>query len=355
MGCCGGGGAEDPETKRRNEEIEKQIKADKTRMRNEVKLLLLGAGESGKSTILKQMKLIHDSGYAKEDRDSFKEIIFSNTIQSMRVIIEAMERLEISLADASLKEHAQKILDMPNQIEAEVFPSDIAQSIKLLWADTGVQECFNRSREYQLNDSAKYYFDAIDRISASDYSPTDQDVLRSRVKTTGITETKFQVGDLVYRMFDVGGQRSERKKWIHCFENVTAIIFLVAISAYDQVLVEDESVNRMQEALTLFDSICNSKWFVKTSIILFLNKIDIFKEKLLKSPLNSYFPDFDGGTDYNKACDFFTKKFVSLNQSDVKQVYPHLTCATDTQQIKFVMAAVNDIIIQNNLRESGLL
>lgn len=72
--------------------------------------------------------------------------------------------------------------------------------------------------------------------------PTDQDVLRSRVKTTGITETTFVIGDLTYRMFDVGGQRSERKKWIHCFENVTAIIFLVAISEYDQVLIEDETV-----------------------------------------------------------------------------------------------------------------
>jgi len=95
-------------------------------------------------------------------------------------------------------------------------------------------------------------------------------------------------------MFDVGGQRSERKKWIHCFENVTAIVFLVAISEYDQVLVEDETVNRMQEALTLFDSICNSRWFVKTSIILFLNKIDLFKEKLTKSPMGKYFPDYNG-------------------------------------------------------------
>lgn len=86
------------------------------------------------------------------------------------------------------------------------------------------------------------YFDSIDRIAAPDYLPTDQDVLRSRVKTTGITETTFHIGDLTYRMFDVGGQRSERKKWIHCFENVTAIVFLVAISEYDQVLVEDETV-----------------------------------------------------------------------------------------------------------------
>lgn len=95
-------------------------------------------------------------------------------------------------------------------------------------------------------------------------------------------------------MFDVGGQRSERKKWIHCFENVTTILFLVAISEYDQLLFEDETVNRMQEALTLFDSICNSRWFVKTSIILFLNKIDRFKEKLPISPMKNYFPDYEG-------------------------------------------------------------
>jgi GTPase SAR1 family protein len=95
-------------------------------------------------------------------------------------------------------------------------------------------------------------------------------------------------------MFDVGGQRSERKKWIHCFENVTAIIFLVAISEYDQVLIEDESVNRMQEALTLFDSICNSRWFEKTSTILFLNKTDLFKRKLPQSPLEDFFPDYRG-------------------------------------------------------------
>ena len=125
--------------------------------------------------------------------------------------------------------------------------------------------------------------------------PNDQDVLRSRVKTTGITETTFIIQDLTYRMFDVGGQRSERKKWIHCFENVTTILFLVAISEYDQLLFEDETVNRMQEALTLFDSICNSRWFIKTSIILFLNKIDRFKEKLPVSPMQNYFPDYEGG------------------------------------------------------------
>jgi guanine nucleotide-binding protein subunit alpha len=185
------------------------------------------------------------------------------------------------------------------------------------------------------------YFDNIDRIAQPDYMPNDQDVLRSRVKTTGITETTFIIGDLTYRMFDVGGQRSERKKWIHCFENVTTILFLVAISEYDQLLFEDETVNRMQEALTLFDSICNSRWFIKTSIILFLNKIDRFKEKLPVSPMKNYFPDYEGGDDYALACDYILNRFVSLNQHETKQIYTHFTCATDTTQIRFVMAAVN--------------
>jgi guanine nucleotide-binding protein subunit alpha len=186
--------------------------------------------------------------------------------------------------------------------------------------------------------------------------PCDQDVLRSRVKSTGITETTFVIKNLTYRMFDVGGQRSERKKWIHCFENVTALVFLVAISEYDQVLFEDESVNRLQESLTLFDSICNSRWFTKTSIILFLNKIDLLAEKLARSPLISFFPDYKGGDNYDAACQFILQKFVSLNtRADTKQIYTHLTCATDTKQIEFVMDAVNDIIVHENLRNVDLL
>ncbi|KAF9141188.1 MAG: guanine nucleotide-binding protein subunit alpha [Linnemannia gamsii] len=353
MGCCIS--QEDKEGRSRNEDIENQLRRDRMQMRNEVKMLLLGAGESGKSTILKQMKLIHDGGYSKEEREAFKEIIFSNTVQSMRVILEAMDKMELPLYHDANRNYAIIVMSLPPQIEGEYMPHEVAVAVQNLWVDPNVQQAFQRSREYQLNDSAKYYFDSIDRIAKSDYIPTDQDVLRSRVKTTGITETRFVIGDLTYMMFDVGGQRSERKKWIHCFENVTAIVFLVAISEYDQLLFEDETVNRMQEALTLFDSICNSRWFVKTSIILFLNKIDRFKEKLPISPMRKYFPDFEGGDDYDLASQYILQRFVNLNLSDTKQIYAHFTCATDTSQIKFVMAAVSDIIIQTNLRDCGLL
>lgn len=85
------------------------------------------------------------------------------------------------------------------------------------------------------------YFKDIDRLFHKDYIPTDQDILRARLRTTGISETFFDCGSLTYRMFDVGGQRSERKKWIHVFDNVNAVLFLVAISGYDHVLVEDRN------------------------------------------------------------------------------------------------------------------
>ena len=97
----------------------------------------------------------------------------------------------------------------------------------------------NDAPHYKLNIAS--YYSNIDRLFAKDYLPSDQDVLRSRLRTTGITETLFELGQLNYHMFDVGGQRSERKKWVHCFEGVHCLMFVAALSGYDQCLVEDKT------------------------------------------------------------------------------------------------------------------
>ena len=139
----------------------------------------------------------------------------------------------------------------------------LGEHIKRLWVDEAILETYNHQAEFQLNDSAKYFFDAIDRISTLGYIPSEQDVLHARAPTTGIVENHFEIDGNQFKMFDVGGQRNERKKWIHCFENVTAVLFVAALSEYNQVLYEDESQNRMVESLQLFDEICNSKWSAK--------------------------------------------------------------------------------------------
>ena len=115
-----------------------------------------------------------------------------------------------------------------------------------------------------------------------------------RVPTTGILEYPFDLESIVFRMVDVGGQRSERRKWIHCFENVTSIMFLVALSEYDQILVEENNQNRMEESKALFQHIVEYPYFHQSSVILFLNKKDLLEEKIKTSHLKEYFPHYEG-------------------------------------------------------------
>lgn len=286
----------------------------------------------------------------------YKQVVHSNVIQSMIAIIKAMHRLHIDFGNPSRVEDAKRFLAVVTMTPESAINPETVEIMKRLWRDPGFQSCFRRSREYQLNDSAGYYLNELDRLSALNYVPTQQDVLRTRVKTTGIVETRFSFKGLYFRMFDVGGQRSERKKWIHCFEGVTAIIFCVALSGYDLVLAEDEEMNRMIESMKLFESICNNKWFVETSIILFLNKKDLFEVKILQTPLTVCFPEYGGPNTYEDAAAYIQVKFEDLNQKKgQKEIYTHFTCATDTSNVQFVFDAVTDVIIKYNLKECGLL
>ena len=125
-----------------------------------------------------------------------------------------------------------------------------------------------------------YFMKHIDRIKQPDYVVTKDDMLHVRVRTSGITTDSFVINGVPFEVYDVGGQRTERKKWVHCFEEVTAVMFVAALSEFDHVLYEDSSKNRMVEAIELFDTICNSNFFARSSIILFLNKKDLFMEKI---------------------------------------------------------------------------
>jgi len=322
-------------------------------MAREVKLLLLGAGESGKSTVLKQMRLIHSKGFTNSERNQWKVAIFDNLVQSFQAIAAAMEEHEVHFADKDNIRFAELIFSDPEIGPEEPMPIDCLNAFRSLWSDEGVQLAIKKGNEYALHDNLTYFFDDINRLFAKDYMPSNQDILRARLRTTGITETVFETGNLTYRMFDVGGQRSERKKWIHVFDNVHVVLFLVAISGYDHVLVEDRNGNQMREALMLFESIANSKYFVKSALILFLNKIDLFREKVLsgQAPIKKYFTDYTGpASDVEAAQEFFARKFKHLIREPDKKAYIHYTNATDTSLLDKTMKSVQDMIVQRNLQ-----
>jgi len=327
-------------------------------MSREVKLLLLGAGESGKSTILKQLKVIHQSAYTTEECQQFREVIFGNIINGMQALLEGMTRYNISFEKPDLEAAAKQVSAIEDFGDETALPPDIAMLIMDLWSDPAVKNLFrDRAVHFvHIGDAIGYYLDNLERIADPGYVPTEQDIIRSRVKTTGIIEKRFEYKKMNFRVFDVGGQRSERKKWIHCFEDVTCVIFCVATSAFDESLIEDEQTNRLQESMVLFDSICNNKWFEETNVILFFNKIDLFKQKIESKPITVTFPSYDGPQEWEPSAEFIRAQFLALNRhSDRKNVYSHFTCATDTENIKFMFDCVTDVIIQQNLRAHQLI
>jgi guanine nucleotide-binding protein G(o) subunit alpha len=222
-----------------------------------------------------------------------------------------------------------------------------------------MKEVWSKRAAVNVIDGHKDYLQDLTRIASPNFKPTQQDILLARVKTTQVVMERYRIDGIDFEMYDVGGQRSERRKWIDCFENVDAVIFVAALSEYDQTLAEAKRTNRMVEALDLFRSVCNNRAFTDTSKMLFLNKKDVFAEKILYSDIAAQkpFSDYAGPPrDFNNGVLYFIQKFKDcLIDDDFNDNFIHVTCATDTNNMEFVLDSTRTIIMTDNLRRSGFL
>lgn len=361
-------------------EIERRIEQETKAEKHIHKLLLLGAGESGKSTIFKQIKLLFQTGFDERELQSYTSVIHANVYQTIKILHDGAKELALSEASSSKygisaenKDIGEKLSEIGGRLDYPRLNEELVQDILKIWKDPAIQETFARGNELQLPDCADYFMENLQRLSDTNYIPTKEDVLHARVRTTGVVEIQFSpVGENkksgeVYRLFDVGGQRNERRKWIHLFEGVTAVIFCAAISEYDQTLYEDENKNRMMETKELFEWVLKQKCFEKTSFMLFLNKFDIFEKKVSKVPLNvcEWFKDYQpvstGKQEVEHAYEFVKKKFEELyyqnvtcdHQDRVFKIYR--TTALDQKLVKKTFKLVDETLRRRNLFEAGLL
>jgi hypothetical protein len=223
--------------------------------------------------------------------------------------------------------------------------------------------------------------------------PEIDDILRARQPTTAIQEYKYKISSSYFLFVDVGGQRSERRKWINCFENVTSLLYVASLSDYDLLLGKDElkasqsatsdgeasngQVNRMRDAIDLFRTLINWKkkiyvkdsgqqgsssstnktttkevlLFDKVSIILFLNKEDLFEQKFRHSSIKACFADYVETDSANKAKEFIAQKFIESDKhtsfdGSRRTIYWHYTYALDRNNIETVVASVKDRILK---------
>lgn len=330
------------QARQKSKELEKSLHSQDLEEQQINKLLLLGAGDSGKSTLFKQMKIIHGPGFSEKERRTYVSTICNNVILSIKTLVDQSAKYG-TIANQQSK---QVVSDLK---EDTIIDAHLAKHILALWADASIQKAYDHRSLYQLTDSTQYYFDRLNVIAVPGYIPDDNDILRARVPTTGIIENIFEIDCNQFKIMDVGGQRSERKKWIHCFDGVTSVLFVAAMSSYDQFLYEDAETSQITEALALFEDIVNSEWFAETSVILFLNKKDLFAEKIKKVPLSTYFKEFKGSS-YHESVDFIKALFRARNHNPNKDIYMHVTCATDKNQMQQVFNDVKDIIIKKVIK-----
>jgi len=345
-----------PPERQESRKIERYLKTEDAQYRNEVKLLLLGAGESGKSTIAKQMQILHKNGFSHQERLDFIPTIIFNILSSLNVLVRNRDASRLSLSAVAKKIADEFVTKFPEQDIPHIssISKDDAQSIQLLWNDPAIKATYIQdAAKLQLCSSAQYFLDSLERVVQSDYVPSDQDILHARRATTGIQVINFVVEDVPFKCVDVGGQRSERRKWLHVFDDVSAVVFCVALDEYNIRLLEDNSVWRMHESLKLFAEIVNSSHLEKSGMILFLNKRDLFSEKIKHTDLLDVFPNYKGGKSYDNALSYIEAQFLATTK-DADRVYVHATVATDTENISFVFNAVKDRLLNQMLAISGV-
>ncbi|KAJ3971688.1 guanine nucleotide binding protein, alpha subunit [Lentinula raphanica] len=256
-------------------------------------------------------------------------------------------------------------IDFDDPKDPGVILNNCAEDMIKLWHDPTIRELLSALR-IRLEDTPGFFLDDLERITASRYVPSDDDILKARLKTMGVSEHRFvlKTGNLVsrdWRVFDVGGARSlVRAAWAPFFELINAIIFLAPLSCFDQSLIEDPSVNRLEDSILLWRSIVSNHLLRSVELILFLNKCDILKAKLESGVQFSKWvisygdrPNtFDGTSKYMK------KKFGTIlrnNSPMPRTFYCHFTSVTDIQSTFQILENVKDFIVRRNLAVSHML
>jgi len=257
--------------------------------------------------------------------------------------------------------------------EATEVLASCREDMKTLWSDDTVKVVL-RKRKLRLEDTAGFFLDDLDRIARRDYEPSDDDVIRARLRTVGVqeyrigfeTDSTVSTGGIVgdagkeWVLYDVGGSRTMRHAWVPFFDNVRAIIFLAPVSCFDERLSEDSRVNRLEDSFLLWRTVCSSKLLSKATMILFLNKCDLLKRKLKSGvQVAKYLPSFgERSNDAGTVVKYLKEKFKEVlkeSSPTPRSSYVYATSVVNTKATAATIQAVKDSITREILKNADML
>ncbi|KAI0026995.1 putative G protein alpha subunit GNA-3 [Vararia minispora EC-137] len=354
--------------KARSNMIDTQLEEDGKVFRRHVNVLVVGLPGSGKSTTCRKIRLAHSDS---PDLVAFRPAIRGNLIQCIQAIIQASEvsgvPIPLPLNDevrpyrSIVNRPPRRVLDHRIASGEVTLHEELANTLCSLWTDQISSALVRHGLDSDLPDSPEYFITNAPRLLAPDYVPTGQDMLRMRTKTatgSGIDTTALRLGQLSISLHETGTANISLRKWLSVFESSTTIVFCVSLIDYDRVLITALATSTLQscleESINLFGAMVNSRWFLRTSVVLLLTKVDGLKAKLPKSPLGSWFPKYTGGDDVNKAAKYILWRFMMCNRARLS-IYPHTTSLEDPNTARLLFVALKETILQNALKEAGIL
>ncbi|KAJ3378447.1 hypothetical protein HDU92_007383, partial [Lobulomyces angularis] len=280
-------GSNPRKAQQRNKLINKKLKKERKELINTtlIKVLVLGSADSGKSTLIKQVRILNKMGFSMQEIHEFHVVIIGNLIGSMKKIIKGVEMLKIEIPTELLDEYNKSVEIISSYLwntSVEVDPEVTEMMIKISKMDV-IKEGLKRSTELNslgIQDTASYFVNNTERILDTMFYPNNQDILLSRRATTTVTSTAVTVSGTEFKFIDVSGQKSQRKTWLPYFEDAAATMFVVDISSYDKNMEEESSTNRLFDAWKLFGEIINNELLANTEFMLFFNKMDLFISKI---------------------------------------------------------------------------
>jgi guanine nucleotide-binding protein G(i) subunit alpha len=328
-------------------------------------IILIGAGEVGKTCLFKQIKKIYSSTIEEGEEDQELTLVYVTILMTTKRILRYLHKCgKNHFEDPENLQRAKKILDVLDsetyfyfEKRHKEYTEEIHNMVHELWKENLIMETLEQDGNLlHTNENFQYFLERFEKFTPPDYCPTFMDCLQCYWKTVGSQSFSYLHQDVNFTIYDFGGQRNVRGKWYKnpsMYDEASCVVFVASLSEYDKTTYEDDVMNRMLENIEHFEEVINSNHLKTLPIFLFLTKPDIFKRKIPKKDLTCVFPEYKGGNDEDAAIDFIKMKYKNEIKIDPQRLQIFIVNSLDEDSVMEAFGEVENQMMELMIKMKG--